>query len=83
MNDHGTNIPESALMEIEWHAWQRWCHAAEGLIGISINDERAVKLVALTRIWGEQLARVRRAQPLDYGMKVIGDEGARLSEEVE
>jgi len=59
-------------MNDEWQAWQ-------GVVGqfkrleIDINQERYNPLVRAIELWGEELARLRRKQPLEICDKAYSE----------
>lgn len=68
-------------MEAEWLAWQDWHKEFTRLTGININHPKCDQLVALTRIWGEMLATLRRAQGdkgLEHSKNVVEEELDRV-----
>lgn len=57
-------------MQVEWEAWRRACSELEDL-GISVNDEH--KLVHALKLWGEELAKLRRRQTSEVCARALSE----------
>ena len=58
-------------MTTEHEAWKKMCEAFELLALQSVNEKQCQPLVSLIRLWGEELAILRRDQG-DDGIKSAG-----------
>ncbi len=74
-------ISDLVRMAAENDAWSRVCGEFERLTLQSLSEPQCAALAACIRIWGEELATLRRGQGSDgikHGRKVREEETARI-----
>lgn len=77
-------IDALAQMGMEHNAWLRMCDSFRVLTGDSVNDEKYRPLMSLVRMWGEELAVLRREQGDDgvtFGRDIRKREAAELAKQ--
>ena len=78
------NSATPAQIKMKHDAWGRMCKAFEALTLQSVNEEQCRPLVSLIRLWGEELAVLRREQGddgIEWGRNVREDEAFKLAEQ--
>ncbi len=84
ISDADETIDAIAERQMEQAAWHRVCHAMEILTRESINHQKYRPLISLMRIWGEELAGLRRAQGkkgIEWGHNVCREEATELAKQ--